>query len=53
MDYLAIKQAITSKTILLAIALGIIMGLALQAVIVIFGRWRYMPVLFVLVMHES
>jgi hypothetical protein len=28
-------------------ALGIIMGLVLQTVIIVFGRWRYMPVLFV------
>lgn len=34
---------------LIAAALGIILGLTLQAVIVIFGRWKYMPVLFVLV----
>ncbi|MCX6682151.1 MAG: hypothetical protein NTY71_04105 [Methanoregula sp.] len=49
MDYQAIKQEITGKKILFAAVLGIIMGLTLQAVIVIFGRWRYMPVLFVLV----
>jgi CHASE2 domain-containing sensor protein len=49
MDYPAIKQEITGKKLLIAAALGIIMGLSLQAVIVVFGRWRYMPVLFVLV----
>lgn len=48
MDYQAIMQEFTPKKILIAAALGIIMGLVLQAVIVIFGRWRYMPVLFVL-----
>jgi len=49
MDYQAIKQVITGKNILIAAALGIIMGLVLQIVIVIFGRWRSMPVLFVLI----
>jgi hypothetical protein len=49
MDYQAIMQELTPKKILIAAALGIIMGVVLQAVIVIFGRWRYMPLLFVLV----
>jgi len=49
MDYQAIVQELTPKKILIATAIGIIMGLVLQAVIVIFGRWRYMPFLFVLV----
>jgi hypothetical protein len=49
MDNSAIKQEITGKNLLIAAALGIIMGLTLQTVIVVFGRWRYMPVLFVLI----
>jgi hypothetical protein len=49
MDYHAIMQELTPKKILIAAAIGIIMGLVLQAVIGIFGRWRYMPLLFVLV----
>jgi len=49
MDYLAIKEKITGKNILTAAALGIIMGLVLHSVILVFGRWRSMPVLFVLI----
>ena len=40
---------LSGKNLLIAAALGIIMGLVLHGVIVVFGRWRYMPVLFVLV----
>jgi hypothetical protein len=49
MDYQAIRQELTGKKLLIAAALGIIMGLVLHGVIVVFGRWRYMPVLFVVV----
>jgi Flp pilus assembly protein TadB len=49
MDYQAIRQKFTGKNILIAAAYGIILGLTLQAVIVVFGRWRYMPILFVLI----
>ena len=49
MDYHAIMQELTPRKILVAAAIGIIMGLVLQVVIVIFSRWRYMPLLFVLV----
>ena len=49
MDYQAIKREMTGKKLLIAAALGIIMGLVLQAVIVVFSRWRYMPLLFVLI----
>jgi predicted RND superfamily exporter protein len=49
MDYQAIRQELTSKNLLIAVAYGIIMGLVLQAVIIVFGRWRYMPLLFVLI----
>jgi hypothetical protein len=38
MDFQAIGKEFTSKNILIAAALGIIMGLVLQAVIVVFGR---------------
>jgi hypothetical protein len=48
MDFQAIRQELTPKKILLAAAYGIILGLALIGVIVVFGRSRYMPVLFAL-----
>jgi len=48
MDLQAIRKELTGKKLLIAAALGIIMGLTLQAVIVVFGRSKFMPVLFVL-----
>jgi len=49
MNFQSIRQELTGKNILIATALGIIMGLVLHSVILVFGRWRSMPVLFVLI----
>jgi len=48
MDFQSIRQEFTIKKILFAAVLGIIMGLALQDIIAVFSRSKYMPVLFVL-----
>jgi len=48
MDFQSVIKELTIKKILFAAVYGIILGLALQGIINVFHRSKYMPILFIL-----